>query len=262
MTPAEAGSAEAVEALITTLYGAEVALGPIEGALHVAALCRDAEGALQVLAIGEGAPRSAWDAFALNLARARAGAILTTGAILRAEPEVRYTLGGPGDCSTGLMAWRRQIGLDRPPVLAVLTSGRGWRWDHPALDGALPVWVYTDSEGAEQIRRGAPAHAHVIAADGLDAAWAVSHLRAHLGGVCVEAGPSASACLYQPALRLDELMLSIFTGLCGAEQIVAPWPGAERAELLGGGDSDGALRPHASVQDTWSFLRVSCTSTR
>ena len=60
------------------------------GVLHVAAVWETPDGRYRTLRVGEGAIRSASDAVVLSAARARADAIVTTGRILRDEPELMH----------------------------------------------------------------------------------------------------------------------------------------------------------------------------
>ena len=221
--------------------------GPLEGVLHVVACWRAGPDALSVMKIGPEAPRSGDDFFSLNLARARAQAIVVTGKILREEPRLRYDLQGPGDLPAGLAAYRRALGLRAPPLLVVLTSGRGLDLGHPALSSwARPV-IFTGVEAAARL-------AGSIRAVGVER----PSLRAALGwlaaegirGVSIEAGPSTAMGLYDP-MAVDELALSVFEGdlPAGVEggAFLAPSRLAAVMSRAGGGAS-GA----------WAFSRWYC----
>ncbi len=185
------------------LYGEE--LGAMEGVLHVVAVHEEGD-ARHVIKIGEHAPKSATDFFALELARARVEAIVITGAILRAEPELRYEL------SRELAEWRREVlGLGEPPWLLVLTGG-DVPLDHPALSGPLRPIVFTSSAAAPSLR--ARTAIEIASVPAPSARVALSFLRSERGcrSVSVEAGPSTAAPLYEPPCAIDELALSVYGG--------------------------------------------------
>lgn len=216
-------TADDVDAALRRVYGANLASAT--GVVHVAAVWQAAPERHVVIAIGEGAPASAHDFFALQAARARADAIITTGRNLRAEPALRHALRGAS--APGLAAWRRErLGKDRPPILLVLTSGRDLPVDHVALrghpalrdaelhdaelHGACTPLLFTSHEGAASLPD-TPVHIVSVAEPGIRAAIA------HLGAVgcrtiVIEAGPSTAAALYEPPVLVDELLLSVFHG--------------------------------------------------
>lgn len=185
------------------LYGEE--LGAMEGVLHVVAVHAEGE-ARRVIKIGEHAPKSAADFFALELARARVDAIVITGAILREEPELRYAL------SSELAAWRREVlGLAEPPWLLVLTHG-DVPLDHPALAGPLRPIVFTSLEAAPALRARTPIEIAGVPAP--SARLALRFLRSERGcrSVSVEAGPTTAVPLYDEPCAIDELALSVYGG--------------------------------------------------
>ena len=190
------------------LYGEE--LGAMEGVLHVVAVHAEGE-SRRVIKIGEHAPESATDFFALELARARVEAIVITGAILREEPELRYVL------SSELAAWRREVlGLAEPPWLLVLTHG-DIPLDHPALSGPLRPIVFTSSEAAPSLRARTSIERTSIEIVGVpapSARLALSFLRSERGcrSVSVEAGPTTAVPLYDEPCAIDELALSVYGG--------------------------------------------------
>ena len=140
--------AEGVSRFAAALYGGPV--GAARGVLQVVAVA-EREGARHVMRIGEHSPRSDTDFFALNFARARVEAILVSGAVLRAEPELRYELGGPGRAGEALGMWRRALGLEAPPWLLVLTRG-DVPLDHPALRSWAKPIVLSTREAAARMR--------------------------------------------------------------------------------------------------------------
>lgn len=189
-------------------------LGSAPSSVRVRHVCAvSAEGS--VMRISPRTPRSALDFFLLNAARAGAGAILTTGRILREEPEVVHGVQGPPASVAALGAWRREIlGLGALPWLAVLTSGRAVDPDHPAFAAGLPVVFLTSPDGERRLRDGGlPSGARVQADSRTDAAHAVTWLAAEAppGAVLIEAGPSVARALYDSG-RIEELWLSRYLG--------------------------------------------------
>ncbi len=194
-------SAEDVSRFAESLYGEQ--LGAMDGVLHVVAI---AEPERIVMRIGDHSPKSATDFFALSLARARVEAIVVTGAVLRAEPELRYELATP------LAAWRREVaGLASPPFLLVLTGGE-IPLDHPALASWARPIVFTTHAAAERMR--AQARVEIVGHDAPSARAAIEHLRRVRGcrSVSIEAGPRTAVPLYDPPLAIDVLALSVFVG--------------------------------------------------
>lgn len=191
--PALATTAEGVDRIARALFGEDVS-SPA-GTLHVTAV--DAEH--RVIAVGPHAPPSPLDFFVLHLARARADAIVVSGAVLRAEPELRYGLRGPGESERGLLAWRREVvGLTDAPRLLVLTRG-ALSLDHPALLGWARPQVYTTPEGGARLAgRGVPVHA----TSEPSLRGALQHLEGEgARSIAIEAGPSATAPLYTAQLN-------------------------------------------------------------
>ncbi len=223
MTPEElpqrlpsAGDAEAVEAAARALYGRSP--GPARGVLHVVAVWRPPSGPLRVIRVGPESPKSAVDFFALNLARARAGAVVATGRILREEPELRYDLPGPGALPGGLLDWRLRVaGLAGPPRVVVLTSGRELDFSHPAFSSwARPV-IFTGEQAAARLS--APEGVEVVGHPEPSLAAAVGWLRGQgADGISIEAGPSTAMALYR-GQGVDELMLSIYEGPLASELV-------------------------------------------
>jgi len=196
-------SAESVRCRIIALWG-----DPLEGpagVVHVTAVGRVADRGLAVIRICPEAPTSETDAFSLAVARARADAIVTTGSILRAEAAVSH------DPGPELRAWRREsLGKDASPTLAILTRG-GIPPGHPALAGARVLVGTTRTSAAELGPAIASETTEVVGLADSSLRGLIDELvrRGHRD-ICVEAGPSTSAGLYDAPLAVDELMLSIF----------------------------------------------------
>lgn len=193
-----------------------------------------ARGLLQVVAIGEAsrafirigpeAPHSPTDRFVLGFARARADAIVTTGAILRAEPDLVHRYADDPATEGAFRAWRESVlGNPRPPALVVLSQSGEFPVDHPALRAATSGFVWTSKAGRARL---GPSIAR-LSVDCVDdaassrtaniaIALATARSRLLAETICFEGGPHASADLDwtrgQSALRVDELLLSQFTG--------------------------------------------------
>ena len=190
-------------------------LGSPPGQVRVRHVCAiSAKGS--VMRISERTPKSPLDFFLLNAARAAASAILTTGRILRDEPDVVHRLQGPPGAVAALEDFRRGIlGRREPPWLAVLTSGRAIDPEHPAFAAGLPVVFLTSPNGERELRHaGLPAGARVVPTAHVDAPRAVAWLATHAppGAVLIEAGPSAARTLYTDPCRIEELWLSRYLG--------------------------------------------------
>lgn len=191
---------EEVDARARALYGEP--LGPARGILHVVAVAR-VDGALRVIRIGEHAPASPTDAFALTLARARVDAILVSGSVLRAEPALAYA--APPE---GFAAIRGDRG---PPWLCVLTERGALPPNHPVWSSAARLLVYT---GPAADLAGLPPHVEVVRVVAPSARAALRHLveERACASVSVEAGPRVAVPLYDEPSMIDELALSVFEG--------------------------------------------------
>jgi riboflavin biosynthesis pyrimidine reductase len=191
-----------VQQRIADLYG-DVDLARESGVVHVVSVCDRGDGMLTVIRIGPCAPKSATDTFVLNLARARADAIIVTGKILRAEPALRYDL--PAD----LLQWRRDhAGLVQRPDLIVLTRGHDLQPTHPALHGwARPIVFTTEDAARRSTMVDVVGHSNPSIRSAI--AWARDN---GARVVSIEAGPSTTRTLYEPPIAVDELMLSEFLG--------------------------------------------------
>ncbi len=199
---------------IRALYGDAAALARPAGVLHVTAVWQAPDAArLVTLRILAETPRSAYDARALGLARARSDAIVTSGRILREEPDLTHAPLVPEAEAAGLAAWRRErLGKPAPTRSLVLTSGRGLDLEHPLFRAAPGALVFTGEAAARALA--APARragVEVVGHPEPGLRAALDWLEAHgLPDVAVEAGPSTALELYRPPLRVDELMLSVF----------------------------------------------------
>ncbi|MCG8423366.1 MAG: hypothetical protein MJE77_36160 [Proteobacteria bacterium] len=220
--------AASVANALTRMYGAEfgqpVAKPEI---IHVMAVWQRGDDYI-TLRINQDTPKSDRDFFVLNAARARADAIVTTGRILRDEPDLVHDLDGPGQTGSGLAAWRRDIlGKPEPPHVLILTSGRGipgasdpprpdcsvadW---HPAVRGWARPIIYTTETTAAALRGREGDRIRVVGAESPGLRSAIVYLRDQLGcrTISIEAGPSTVRDLYNDPVLVDELLLSVFHG--------------------------------------------------
>lgn len=165
---------------------------------------------LTTLEIRAETPKSDTDLFVLQLARARADAIITTGKILRSEPETTHALDGPADVASALKRWRRdRLGRSTPPISLVLTSGCDLDLEHPLLaSGATRPLIFTSPDGRARLKD-APG-VEIVAIDEPSIRRAIDFLRCERDArtISVEAGPSTSRELYDGARVVDELLLS------------------------------------------------------
>lgn len=197
-----------VAAMAGRLYGDRLASpGGGRHVIQPAAVWRRGDGALVTLRINDATPKSALDFFVLNLCRARADAIVTSGKILREEADLRHDLQGPA--KEALRAWREELGTREPPISLVLTSGRGLDLGHPLFGGGTRPLIYTSPEGGERL---AGADVEVIAVTAPSLRGALAELGERYGArtISIETGPSSSAALYEPPPAVDELLLSVY----------------------------------------------------
>ena len=217
--------AERVRRLYGDMGGGDTISDPA-GVIHVAAVGREPDGELVVLEINHATPRSAHDRFALDLARARADVIVTTGAILRAEPGLRYELAS--DRADALHTWRMdQLGRPTPPLVVVLTGREDIDLDHPTLHGWAQPWIYTTVDCAKALHGRLPRHVGLVGEPSPDLQTLIDWARRRFDArtITIEAGPTTTRPLYQlqggldgdgPGL-VDELMLSVFEGAIPSE---------------------------------------------
>lgn len=225
--------AESPELEIAALFGAGIDWQRESGIVHVAAI---GAAPRRALAIGPGAPASPTDRFVLGFARARADAIVTTSAILRAEPTLVHRASDDLEEEAAWQRWRAGVlgRRDTPECVVVSQSGRV-PLDHPALRGPGRATIVTTAGGRARLARAASPVEVVVVEDRVveggqgdggmagperllsDAIrWLQS--RRGAGTVVLEAGPRSTVGLYakeagDPVLaRIDELLLSVFDG--------------------------------------------------
>ncbi len=238
---------------IRSVYGDRADLARPVGVLHVTAVWRAPEGGLVTLKILPETPKSATDARALSLARARADAIVTSGRILREEPTLTHATHGPEAERAGLAAWRRErLGRASPARSVVLSSGRDLDPAHPLFRAAVDPVVFTGEEGARNLKGGGVG---VVGHPEPSLRAAIDWLQDQgLRNVSIEVGPTTALGLYREPFRVDELMLSIFE-----ERDLAP--PVRGAPFLDPTDLEAHLRraaPPAAVREPsglWRFER-------
>jgi riboflavin biosynthesis pyrimidine reductase len=171
------------------------------------------DGAYETLRVGPDAPRAESDAIVLSAARARADAIITTGRILRDEPDLVHQSIASAGVTRELLAWRHALGRSGPPWIAVLTASGELPADHPALAAAGRLLLFTGEEGAARLRAtsGLPAAAEIVEHPSPGAQVLVEHLRETRGArsILVEAGASTARTLYEGRGLVDELWLTV-----------------------------------------------------
>jgi riboflavin biosynthesis pyrimidine reductase len=198
---------EAIEKRARTLFG-EVDWSAAGGVIHVVAI---AEAPRVVLAIGAHSPVSATDRFVLGFVRARSDAIVTTGAILRSEPELVHRFSEDPDEEQALADWRLlTLGGSSAPELIVLSRSGELSAAHPAIRFASSGFVWTSERGRARLgaRLGAlevvVADQTGVAGSGTNVARALAFARSRSGieTLALEAGPNTAHRLY---LRSEEL---------------------------------------------------------
>ncbi len=203
-------TADEVTILGTELLGGDAAR--TTGVIQTLASWVDGSGTRVALRINAATPRSEADFFLLNLARARADAIVTTGAVLREESDVTHALQGPGQVPEALAAWRRRVvGLTEPAILLVLTSGRGLDPEHPAFRASVRPVLFVPEAAVAALEQDFSGRAQVVGVPAPSGRTAVHWLQAEgCERITVEAGPSTSGPLYHPPCVIEELWRSTY----------------------------------------------------
>ena len=233
---------------IRALYAA-----PLEaeaGVLHVTSVWQGPTGLPAVLRINDATPVSACDGFVLALARARADAIVTTGAILRSEPNMTHDF----DVS-GLRCWRDEVlGKRLAPRSVVLSRGRAIDFAHPIFRTRKPLLYTGGGHDSELSERAAAADVELVTHPSPDLRNLIAHLRDERGArtISIEAGPSTAQTLYRDPLAVDELMLSVcHTPTLPNAARGAPFIALEKLERL----FPNSTRNN-TAEPEWSFHRL------
>ncbi|MCA9710213.1 MAG: dihydrofolate reductase family protein [Myxococcales bacterium] len=255
--PPDPPAAEVVAQRVRRLYGDDELSDPA-GVIHVAAVGREPDGELVVLEINQSTPRSDNDRFALDLARARADVIVTTGAILRAEPRLRYELAS--DRADDLHTWRMdQLGRPTPPLVVVLTGREDIDLDHPTLHGWARPWIFTNVDVARSLHGRLPRHVGLAGVPSPDLETLIDWARRRFDArsITIEAGPATTRPLYEDgphAGLVDELMLSVFEGTIPSAARGAPF--ASPADLARNFARKHEGEPIEEPSGPWRFIRL------
>ena len=243
------GQVSEVERSIRALYGARALA--TQGVVHVTAAVRTG-GAIRVIRIGQGAPKSDTDFFVLNLCRARADAILTTAENLRCEPALRHDL--QGAAGAALARFRRQVlGKEQPPTCAILTRSGDLPLDHAVWSDWTRKVVLSPRSLDARVAARLGESVRLVCLEQLDARTACAWL--HSAGaplISVEAGPTTARTLYGAegeAGGVDELLLSLYEGAAPA-----PLGGALPTGLTSGLELISEL-VHDEPSGRWRFQR-------
>lgn len=206
------------------------------GLLHVTAVWKDESAGYRTLNLTPEIPKSEYDRFVLNLSRARADAIFTTGKILRSEPDLSHDFLGPPVLRRAFGDWRRlTLAKERPPLSVILTSGHALTRYHPIFEGPTRPMIFTSPDGRSRLETWArTAQVEVIGVDQPSARAALSYLLKERGAetISIEAGPSTALPLYAPGSTppIDELLLSVYLNDRIAESVCGA-PFLDAAEL-------------------------------
>ena len=225
-----------LSARIEALYG-NTDWADRTGILHVAAVGGEP---VCAIAIGPQAPKSPMDRFVLGFARSRADAILTSGAILRAEPDLVHRYSDSVAESEVLARWRQRVlGKRKPPALLVLSRSGDFPAGHRALAAVDRGFIWTSAEGGKRLDRSSAPGLSIEIPDAEPASmyesvsWAVERARSVLQArtILIEAGPTISSSLYRDPpsggeadagavfCAVDELLLSRFEGSLDAAAV-------------------------------------------
>ena len=174
------------------------------GTLQVVAVASRANSSLGVMRITPQTPASPTDQFSLEIARARADVILTSGSILRSEPRLRHGI------SEATGRWRQEVlGKKSPPEIIFLSRGPGLPLSHPAIrqPGAVVATSSTATAACRKELQQRGVRHREIPEDSPQEL--VRELLAEgVGTITLEIGPSTAAAFYNHAPRVGELMLS------------------------------------------------------
>lgn len=222
-----------VEAFLAAFYAPAVPWRLLGGVLHICALAEEpgAPGVLRNIVIGDAAPKSDHDWFALNMGRALAHGIVQSGANMRAEGGFVVETMDP--FASAVNDWRvaHRARWAQQDVVALLTTGRGldpgWAFfKQPAASSGGLVFsplIATLAGCADGIRQafasaGAPAP-HILTAPG------------ELAGT--DAGTVAAA---------------LAASIAASGRVEAAAAAAEAASVVGSPATDASARPLVCIE--------------
>lgn len=220
---------------------------PAGGVTHVAAVTPDATGGLSVIRPEhEAAPRSPVDRLALGLARARAAAVLTTAANLRAEPRLGHAL----HPDPGVAAELAQTTAAVRPDVYILTASGAAPSGHAVLGEDPPPVFVTTPAGEARLAEDGNLRAPAVVDPEMTPRLACERLAARYAERCllVECGPSAARPMYENAPLVDELLLSV----C-AERVA---PEAVGPQLFSARTAADYVGPSTRLASGWHLLRI------
>jgi riboflavin biosynthesis pyrimidine reductase len=241
---AGAGEGPALPSALRRVYGGDLALpercvyanfvATVDGVVAIPSL----PGSNRSISGGSEADR-----FLMGTLRAAADLVLIGSGTLRASPEGRWrpeTVYPPGE--TAFADFRRQLGCEPSPRVAILTASGAIAPEHPVLrDGAL---VLTTTTGADELRDRLPAEAELAVLPGeaeVDVGAALDLLRDRgYGRILSEAGPHVFGSLVEADL-VDELFLTVSPLLAG-RGVTVSYGLVEGAALLPGRTEEARLR--------------------
>lgn len=180
------------------------------GVTQVSATVRAPDGLLHVIDIGSDAPKSEYDFFALNFARARADAILTSAENIRREPRLSHELAGTAAAS--LIALRQTWKKSAAPLCVILSASGSLPLQHPVWSDGTTKVVLTLPDARERIQLRLGSRARVVGLELLTPRTALTWLSERAKTIDVEAGPTTSSQLYAAPPMVEELLLSRFEG--------------------------------------------------
>lgn len=260
-----------VTRLVTDLFGTAAAstlAGSLAADVAQTVAVTPVDGIDHVLAINAHAPRSDLDYFVLSFMRARVDAVVVSAEVLRREPHLRYGLQGRAgwsDVATALQDWRRrrveagdatQRGM-AGPRLVVLTRSGDVPLDHGVWSSVPRAEIHTGPGGAETLRDAARQRGIQVCDDPEPGVFRSLDRLLATGarGVAVEAGPRASAPLYDAETRLGTVLRSVYEPKQGDsvdDRAVGPrWLGPGALEI--GFERRGPTSPVRFAEPGWRF---------
>jgi riboflavin biosynthesis pyrimidine reductase len=251
----ESRAVSEIERRAKSLYGA-AATRDVSGVVHVFSAV-ESESRLHVIKIGPRAPKSSTDFFVLNFWRAQVDAILTTAAVIRAEPALTHALQGPQALD---LATYRRVRLKKPeaPLCAVLTRSGDLPFAHPVWDDGLDYHVLAPPDRTGELSAQLGGRAKVVGLEDLGAPQAVSWLRARgAQQILIEAGPSTASALYDEPGKVNHLLVSRYEGMFDPEAVGGALPPTDR---LFTGLSRVASSERTEESGPWRFERWDTTS--